>query len=75
MYGTATAEGSWTTTDGVDRVDEGSLKAVNRRRGVVYLSGENEVDSVYARYVHFGQYVDNSILEIITLHLINISQL
>ena len=63
VYGTATAEGSWTTTDGVDRVDEGSLKAVNRRRGVVYLSGENEVDSVYARYVHFGQYVDNSILE------------
>lgn len=63
VYGTSTAEGNWTTTDGVDRVEESSLKAVNRRRGVVYLSGENEVDSVYARYVHFGQYVDNSVLE------------
>lgn len=63
VYGTSTAEGEWETTEGVDRVKESSLKAVNRRRGVVYLSGENEVDSVYARYVHFGQYVENSILE------------
>lgn len=63
VYGTSTAEASWTTTDTVNRVDESSLKAVNRRRGVVYFAGENEVDSTYARYVHFGQYVDNSVLE------------
>ena len=63
VYGTSTAEGDWETTEGVDRVKESSLKAVNRRRGVVYLSGKNEVDSVYARYVHFGQYVENSVLE------------
>lgn len=66
VYGTSSAEGSSTTpstTDPVSRVDESSLKAVNRRRGVVYFAGENEVDSVYARYVHFGQYVDNSVLE------------
>lgn len=63
VYGTATAEGKFKEEDGVTVLDQSSLKAVNRRRGVVYLTGENEVDAVYARYVHFGQYVDNSVLE------------
>lgn len=66
VYGTSTAEGNVSqlaSDNGVIRVDESSLKAVNRRRGVVYLAGENEADSIYARYVHFGQYVDNKVLE------------
>lgn len=64
VYGTATAEGNFKKEDGgVTVLDQSSLKAVNRRRGIVYLTGENEVDAVYARYVHFGQYVDNSVLE------------
>lgn len=66
VYGTSTAEGEIShkaSDNGVMRVDESTLKAVNRRRGVVYLAGENEADSIYARYVHFGQYVDNEVLE------------
>lgn len=63
IYGTSTAKGNFETNKGVDRVNETSLQVINRRRGVVYFSGENEADSVFARYVHFGQYVDNSELE------------
>ena len=67
VYGTSTAEGNIEVgasgNNYVTRLDEGTLKAVNRRRGVVYLAGKNEADSIYARYVHFGQYVDNEALE------------
>lgn len=62
VFGTSTANADGQIESGVTRVDENSLQAVNRRRGIVYLTGENTADSVYARYVHFGQYVDNSVL-------------
>ncbi len=38
--------------------NEDELHPVNRRRGIVYVAGSNFADSVYARYVHFGQYFD-----------------
>lgn len=70
VYGTATGSGEaevWkknpSDSTNVVRLSESTLKAVNRRRGVVYFAGENEADSVWARYVHFGQYVDNAVLE------------
>lgn len=46
-----------------DRVDEEKIQAVNRRRGIAYLAGAVEADSAYVRYLHFGQYYDESYLE------------
>ena len=65
VYGTATGSGVAEVDANTKfvRLSESSLQAVNRRRGVVYFAGENEADSVWARYVHFGQYVDNAVLE------------
>ena len=53
VYGTATAEGKFKEEDGVTVLDQSSLKAVNRRRGVVYLTGENEVDAVLCEICSF----------------------
>ena len=39
------------------------IQAVNRRRGIAYLAGAVEADSAYVRYLHFGQYYDESYLE------------
>lgn len=66
VYGTATAdtvkstkaELNYAEKEGQIFFDEEVLHPVNRRRGIVYLAGSNTADSVYARYVHFGQYFD-----------------
>lgn len=56
VYGTATANGSYQADS--NRLDESSIKAVNRRRGIAYIAGENTIGSAYVRYIHFGQYYD-----------------
>lgn len=66
VYGTATADTvknnksdfNYSEDEGQIFFDEDVLHPVNRRRGIVYLAGSNTADSVYARYVHFGQYFD-----------------
>ena len=65
VYGTATADTVISTNsdlnygaDGQVFFNEDELHPVNRRRGIVYVAGSNFADSVYARYVHFGQYFD-----------------
>lgn len=64
VYGTATADTvqnnslNYAEDDGQIFFNEDVLHPVNRRRGIVYLAGSNTADSVYARYVHFGQYFD-----------------
>lgn len=40
-----------------------SVKAINRRRGVAYVADEVAADSVYVRYIHFGQYLDPAKLD------------
>ena len=72
FYGSATADlYKGTTEANIDRTkdwlennqitfDESKLFPVNRRRGVAYLAGEVETDSAYVRYIHFGQFFDNS---------------
>lgn len=67
IYGTATAD-SKTYKDSVkvptpgvaseDAIDETSLAAVNRRRGIAYIAGSVQAASAYVRYIHFGQSVD-----------------
>lgn len=69
IYGTATADTKEDTTkdyaadEGQIFFNEDELSPVNRRRGIVYLAGSNTADSVYARYVHFGQYFDPNQLQ------------
>lgn len=67
IYGTATAdsktyaEAGSTPLAGVaslNAVDESSLKAVNRRRGIAYIAGSVQAASAYVRFIHFGQSVD-----------------
>lgn len=69
VYGTATADTvknsklDYAADEGQIFFDEGTLNPVNRRRGIVYLAGANTADSIYARYVHFGQYFDPNQLQ------------
>lgn len=70
IYGTATADSKSYRDQGKtaprgqgkaddDAIDQESLKAVNRRRGVAYIGGQVQAASTYVRYIHFGQYVDS----------------
>ncbi|MFR5429349.1 MAG: hypothetical protein ACLTHV_10035, partial [Parasutterella excrementihominis] len=59
IYGTSTAV-SVLKAGTSDRVNEEEIKAVNRRRGIAYIAGAVEADSAYVRYLHFGQYYDES---------------
>lgn len=64
IYGTATGNNvSGSAPNRVPMTDdyEKDLQAVNRRRGIVYLAGSVTAQSVYARYVHFGQYFNDAI--------------
>lgn len=72
IYGTATADSQTFAESGNAKpeyivsnsaIDERTLKAVNRRRGIVYIGGAVKAASAYARYMHFGQYVDTDSLE------------
>ena len=72
IYGTATAdsqtyaESKNTISAGVassEAVDESTLKAVNRRRGIAYIAGSVQAASAYVRFIHFGQSVDVGKLE------------
>lgn len=73
IYGTATADGKtykeenqkppyWPNGGNQDEntVDQTSLKAVNRRRGIAYIGGKVQAASAFVRYIHFGQFVDSS---------------
>lgn len=62
IYGTTTAVGS-ETSPGSGVLKESEIKGVDRRRGVVYLAGENKVGSLYVRFAHFGQYLDTQGLQ------------
>lgn len=73
IYGTATANGEY-QTGGNLRLDESKTQAVNRRRGIAYLAGKNEMNSAYVRYIHFGQYYDNAYLENNYTNDINVTQ-
>ena len=46
---------------GQEFFDEREVIAVNRRRGVVDIAERVETDSVFARYVQFGQYIKTDI--------------
>lgn len=64
IYGTAT--GNNVSGSAPNRVPmssdcEKDLQAVNRRRGIVYLAGSVTAQSVYGRYVHFGQYFNDAV--------------
>ena len=59
-------------TEGQIFFDEEKLYAVNRRRGIAYIAGQNTIGSAYVRYIHFGQYYAPDKLEPGTL--INVSQ-
>lgn len=78
IYGTATADsktwrqavndGDRLNTDklsyfGWDSVDEQSIKAVNRRRGIAHIGGQVKAGSAYVRYIHFGSYIDANTLQ------------
>lgn len=63
IHGVATGNTELTElSDGHDVADEDALKTISGRRGVAYLAGPNSMSSAYVRYVHFGQYYDNSYL-------------
>lgn len=47
-------------------VDQTTLKAVNRRRGIAYIGGKVKAASAYVRYIHFGQFVDTDSDEKVT---------
>lgn len=76
IYGTATGDTQaadpydkdplpivdWNATmEGQQFFDERKMQAVNRRRGVVDIAERVETDSLYARYVQFGQYIKTNI--------------
>lgn len=70
VYGTATGETKVKTTGKPSPADastnqtffiENYLLAVNRQSGVVNVSEKVQADSVYARFVQFGQYVDSNV--------------
>lgn len=78
IYGTATADsktwrqavndGDRPNTEkqsyfGWDSVDEQSIKAVNRRRGIAHIGGQVKAGSAYVRYIHFGSYIDANTLQ------------
>ena len=62
IYGTATSVAKL-QNGSEDRVEEKSVQAVNRRRGIAYVAGTVKADSAYVRYIHFGQYYDEDYLE------------
>ena len=63
IYGTATATTKQLANDPYNRMDEGEVNAVNRRRGIAYIAGEVAADSAYVRYISFGQYLNTSTLD------------
>lgn len=67
IYGTATADSQTYAESGnkisagvasSEAVDENTLKAVNRRRGIAYIAGSVQAASAHVRFIHFGQSVD-----------------
>lgn len=66
IYGSTTAEGELSSASSyanTNSLDEGTTRAVNRRRGVAYIAGDVAADSAYVRYISFGQYLDTSLLD------------
>ena len=71
IHGTATVEAIGDDSssvyhqpvEGQTYLVQDSVKAINRRRGVAYVADEVAADSVYVRYIHFGQYLDPAKLD------------
>ena len=71
IHGTATVEAIGDDSpsvyhqpvEGQTYLVQDSVKAINRRRGAAYIAEEVAADSVYVRYIHFGQYLDPAKLD------------